>query len=455
MSGMEMEKKAGADAIDTSIPWGVYVPPSAGKNINTNPSNSVQLPLEQHGGYVRIVDSKGKSFPCGFSRPIGFVMETVMAAGKKRSRVDKSDIMMCTTNESECDDNKLQSSTVDTETKEVKHQKKTITEERLHPEEALFLHLRGLLRIESSTNTTTINNGEELTTESDNSRTNSRILSTQYLFCNMLPECNIPLAAYLAYAHLRGQGYILIRYTEQRIKLLYEMMDECKKKKLPRTKTNNTTTLLDGKKHINDIDAIEEGHCSVVVDSSQSNGMIAQTPNKDDKVEICMKASSKIRYETRPLRMKLSDDIATAPPPCVVSLVRGDVNNTSLTAAMGKKKEEISKKKEVRLAYYAYNPNSHFKRTNPGLPDFGVAIMPYHSDECTDEPTFDTLNSLVSMCECRNDDIEEGNDDNDSTGGMSLPLRVVTVADGGAVIAFGITHGDVPNIVDQSKASSS
>ena len=454
MSGMEMEKKAGVDAIDTSIPWGVYVPPSAGKNINTNPSNGDDSgKFEQHGGYVRIVDSRGKSFPCGFSRPIGFVMETVMF-GKKRSRVDKSDIMMCTTNESECDDNKLQSSTTDTET-QVKHQKKTITEERLHPEEALFLHLRGLLKIESSSNTTTINNGEELTTESDNSRTSSRILSTQYLFCNMLPECNIPLAAYLAYAHLRGQGYILIRYTEQRIQLLCEMMEECKKKKLPRKKTNITTNLLDGEIHMNDKDVTEEGERSVVVDNSQSNDMIAQTPNKDDKVEICMKASSNIRYETRPLRMKLSDDIATAPPPCVVSLVRGDVNNTSLTAALGKKKEEIPKKKEVRLAYYAYNPNSQFKRTNPGLPDFGVAIMPYHSDEYTDEPTFDTLNSLVSMCECRNDDIKKGNDDNDSTRGMSLPLRVVTVADGGAVIAFGITHGDVPNIVDQSKASSS
>ena len=448
-----MEKKAGADAIDTSIPWGVYVPPSPVQNINTNKSNNgdddsvQQLPIEQHGGYVRIVDSKGKSFPCGFSRPIGFVMETVMSAKKKRSRLDISDTMMCNTtnNEIECDDNKLQSSTTVTEeTKAVKHQKKTITEERLHPEEALFLHLRGLLRIESSSNTTTTN-GEELKTKSDISTTNStrRILSTQYLFCNMLSECNIPLAAYLAYAHLRGQGYILIRYTEQKIKLLCEMMEECKKKvQLPRKMTNHATQILHGKIQMND-KAITVGDCSEVVDSSsQCNSMFAQqTPNNDDKVEICMKSTSKIRYETRPFRMKLSDDIATAPPPWVVSLVK-DVSNTTTATTLEKKKEDDipKKKKELRLAYYAYNPNSQFKRTNPGLPDFGVAIMPYHSDACTDEPTFDTLNSLVSMCEC------SGND-------VSLPLRVVTVADGGAVIAFGITHGDVPTIVDQSKAS--
>ena len=77
------------------------------------------------------------------------------------------------------------------------------------------------------------------------------------------------------------------------------------------------------------------------------------------------------------------------------------------------------------------------------MPDFGVAIMPFHSDKSTDEPTFDTLASLVSMCESSR--VEKEGEDTDS-GRSSIPLRVVTVADGGACMAFGITHGDVPSI---------
>lgn len=134
----------------------------------------------------------------------------------------------------------------------------------------------------------------------------------------------------------------------------------------------------------------------------------------------CTVKSSRERYRTRPLRLLLSDDVATAPPPCVVFYPTW-----------------TEKPANLRLAYYAYNPNAHFKRTNPGLPNFGVAVMPFRIG-----PTFDVLNSLVSLVE-----------EDEGGGGTSLnrpksgiPLRVVTVADGGAVIVFGVTNGDVPNI---------
>lgn len=102
----------------------------------------------------------------------------------------------------------------------------------------------------------------------------------------------------------------------------------------------------------------------------------------------------------------------------------------------------------IRLAYYAYNPNSHFRRSDPGLPDFGVAVMPYNDD--SRRPTFDVLSSLVSMCEGGGDgSIEEDIGDTAAAaaaGRSGIPLRVVTVADGGAVVAFGVTTGEVPNI---------
>lgn len=317
--------------VDHNMSWGVYVPPPSNNN-NGQP----------HGGYVRIVESKGKTFPCGFSRPIGCVMETVaLVGGKKRSRSSE----------------KIEDV-----------QKRTITEERLHPDEALFLHLRGLLRIVSNDSGVS----DEAAREQQNV-TNYTALTTQDLFCNVLKECNIPLGSFLAYSHLRAQGYILTRYTEQRMNLL------C------RTKL-----------------AMKE--------AMQTNGSdFEATSQMNDNKE---------RYKSyRTLRSQLSDDLAAAPPPCMV--ISLDEN-------------------EIRLAYYAYNPNAHFKRSNPGLPDFGVAVMPFNNSQ----PTFDTLNSLVSMC--------EGADGTNNTK-SGIPLRIVTVADGGAVIAFGVTNGEVPRINHSGK----
>ena len=48
------------------------------------------------------------------------------------------------------------------------------------------------------------------------------------------------------------------------------------------------------------------------------------------------------------------------------------------------------------------------------------------------------------MCESSSDEEKEGEDTDSNR--RSFPLQVVTVADGGACMAFGITHGDVPSI---------
>jgi hypothetical protein len=69
--------------------------------------------------------------------------------------------------------------------------------------------------------------------------------------------------------------------------------------------------------------------------------------------------------------------------------------------------------------------------------------MPYN-DDSRKRPTFDVLSSLVSMCEGGG-----GGDVGDAAaaaGRSGIPLRVVTVADGGAVVAFGVTKGEVPSI---------
>lgn len=366
---MKMDK---SKQIDDNIPWGVYMPPTG----NDIPHSQQQQDGEdkpnnhQHcGGYVRIVDAKGKSYPCGFTRPIGSVMEVVSC--KKRRRSQTSDH----TSNSECGEPDRDALHHPQNETEVRHQKKTITEVRLHPEEALFLHMRGLLRIESKSS------GDNKTVEGEST------LSTQDLFCKMLPECNIPLAAYLAYAHLRAQGYILTRYTDQRMQLLLRIRTSAKNVVTHSTKSEDTLHKTEG-----------------IGDDAAEND---RTENGYDGVPARL---------SKPMARLLSGDVATAPPPCVVNL-----------QSNGNKGQPY----DSRLSYYAYNPNARFRRSDPGLPDFGVAVIPFHSDNGHNQPTFDTLDALVSMCsveECR------------------IPLRVVTVADGGKVIAFGVINGGVPSI---------
>ena len=418
------------DIVDSSIgsiPRGIYVPPpSVTTNLKTEDDEAVsKIDKHNHGGYVRIVDAKGKFFPCGFSRPIGTT--TVMIVGKKRSRLETttSDNNKCTQHTNYCDDgdiNGTSNSTLDeSKETEVVQQIQTITEERLHPEEALFLHLRGLLRIDFESALTNNNmNGDDKPNEEEGK---TITLTTQYFFTTILPECEIPLAAYLVYAHLRAQGYILMRYTHERIKLLCELSKSLQQKQ-ERQKQKE-------KRHSD-----QKTSCDLKTTEDVPNNMSKELPNDDDKSIMnghTYPSNSKERYRTRPLRSKLSDDIANAPPPRVISLDRFSCSSSS---------DDGSNKKMIcRLAYHAYNPNRKFKRTNPGLPDFGVAIMPFHSDEGTSEPTFGTLKSLVSMCESGKCEEESEN----STTGM--PLRVATVADGGAVIVFGVTHGEVLRVL--------
>lgn len=383
------------DSVDRR-PWGIYVPPviEIGDAVKDDDGGA-----QTHfgGGYVRIVDARGKSFPCGYSRPVrsasAVTADEIMVAGKKRSRHEISGETRCSDhNDDALEDEGDASKPIRCESK-LSTQKVTITEERIHSEEALFLHMRGLLRIESSNN-----NAED---DNDTSkRKSSTTLTTQDLFCTMLPECKIPLAAYLAYAHLRAQGYILIRYTDQRMELLCRMQRQKRSTKLEETLQNNDL------------------HLERTPDSaSETNQKNAEHENDDGSVPV---KSSQERFRTRSLRLLLSDDVATAPPPCIVS--SNDVDDATTI--------------NNRLAYYAYNPNAHFKRSNPGLPNFGVAVMPFRNG-----PTFDTLSSLVSLVE-----IGVGGGENSEHTKSGIPLRVVTVADGGAVIAFGVTNGDVPCI---------
>ena len=84
------------------------------------------------------------------------------------------------------------------------------------------------------------------------------------------------------------------------------------------------------------------------------------------------------------------------------------------------------------IAYDVYGPNSAFKRTDPGRPEFCVAIASYAEAS----PGFRSINALVSIA-------------------RGVPVRISTVADGGTVVMFSLTDYGVPPLAEIKASSSS
>ena len=338
-----------ADQQSSTKSSGVFVPPSIDR----------QTP---HGGYVRLVSCKGRSFPTAFTQPTSCVIENVVRVKKRRRTElrggdDRADSGERTT-----------SGATDVVSTETFQRKRTLTEERLHPEEALFLHMRGLLKIET-------NRSEE-------------VMTTKDLFA-VLEDCRVPIPVYLAYAHLRAQGYILARYTKARVDLLCDVMKYGSEEA---ARTARKARERQGEVDIeklpqNDGFIMEETVASI---TSEKHAAVLQPSHMDPKDNPCK---------------RLTADIAWSPPPRVSNL--GGLDAPS-------------------LSYYAYSPNALFRRTNPGMPDFAVAITQFHSDT---GPSFESLKSLV-----------------DTSTLDGLPLRVAAVADSGVVLVLGAKTGCVPSI---------
>eukprot|EP00985_Skeletonema_marinoi_P033911 scaffold42566_cov197-Skeletonema_marinoi.AAC.1 len=369
-------------------------------------------------------------------------METITVASKKRSHSLISKDLECTKDHDITIDHDATAESETNTKSETMQQKRTITEERLHPEEALFLHMRGLLRIEY----------------------NHETMSTQDLFCQMLPECKISLPAYLAYAHLRAQGYILIRYSAERIKLLLARSLNAREKDSSNIaeggeksndnnevseSTQNTdidnsssSNIAEGgeKGYDNNLEVSESTKHADIDNSSSSNIAEGGENSNDNKLEVSESTKNADIHNSsnnswRQAKQKLSDDVATASPPCVVLFDEWNSN--------------YSHDLNTRLAYFAYNPNSNFRRSNPGLPDFGVAIMPFQSSGVS-VPSFDTISALVALCENKQNDAGDETEDSITAASNEIPLRIATVADCGAVIVYGVTRGDVP-VIDKKK----
>ena len=376
--------------VDSTLPWGIYIPPRR-DNHNHN-----------HNGYIRVIDRRGKSFQCGFSKPA--IQPAFVEAGVKRSLDEISQNMHNSPDDCMADNITETHGGMEPDTSDLNE--KTIAEECLHPEEALFLHMRGLLRIES------IPKNKDVSSEQKGHAT----MSTQQLMNEMLPECNVSLTAYLAYAHLREQGYILMRYTTKRISLLREM------DAMTQRQINGEALTASNEAARSNIEAdvlIKETN-----PSDQIEGIAA--PKKDLHNDMYLIDNQHI-YKKKSIKQKYKDDVVNAPPPCIVGNELNSIEQDATT---------------LSLSYLAYNPNAEFKRTDPGWPDFGVAIMTFYSHG-EKSPTHDTISSLLSLCRCDDGLVCTNN----SVTQVDVPLRIITVSDGAAVVAFGVIDGDVPIII--------
>lgn len=282
------------------------------------------------------------------------------------------------------------------EKKKVMARKKSVTCDYLFIEEALFLHERGLLEVyieedidpkKEDDNARCI--GKDL---SMNDKKQLKIMSTRDLYDLMLNQLNMPIGVYLSYAHLRNQDYIVIRHTTRRRELIEEMnvlakdvdqrkMEVGRKRKLDQIESS------DNKESTKDEDCRKNIVASSEKEDKKS-GKVSQVEDESPKLKLA---------KVKKLFRELS---CNAPMPQI-----------------------WNKDVETSISYDVYNPDSSYKKSQPGLPSFYVAITPFSLPS----PSFAAMKAQIEYCK-------------------GIPLKVCTVADGGTINMFGMTDLKVPSI---------
>jgi hypothetical protein len=88
----------------------------------------------------------------------------------------------------------------------------------------------------------------------------------------------------------------------------------------------------------------------------------------------------------------------------------------------------------TNIAWYVYEPNAKFAKTNPGPPDFVVVVTNYSSPvtSTTQGSIHSQLRQLMTQTNHH-------------------PIKIAVVADSGTVLLLGITNQGVPRLMDKEK----
>jgi hypothetical protein len=242
-------------------------------------------------------------------------------------------------------------------------------------EEVLYLHERGVLEAYSDRITSETTNTGSSTDDSAESKDEERtLLSTSNLYELMLHTLKVPLAVYLTYSHLRSQTYIVLRHTTQSFELLKAVQEEEEMARLNKIKPKENET----------------------------NDSNIRSKQKDDR-------------NVKKAKMLLRRDQFQAPIPLIFrsNYVTEDSDTSTYK----------SLPLEKYIAFDVFHPNSNFRKTNPGLPDFCVAICLFNDETIK----MSILRQLVKNCD-------------------QIPLKICTISDGGSIAMFGVSVTAAPCI---------
>lgn len=127
-----------------------------------------------------------------------------------------------------------------------------------------------------------------------------------------------------------------------------------------------------------------------------------------------------LKRETSNETKRTTTTTTTFPVSRMTKIVKEDLRRDAMAATPPTMYEPAA---SLTIAFDVYPPDSNFKRSNPGLPSFHVAVCSFAQSS----PTFGEMQELLRQC---------GN----------TPLRIATVADSGTVVMFGLTDFGVPVI---------
>jgi hypothetical protein len=176
-------------------------------------------------------------------------------------------------------------------------------------------------------------------------------MSSHDLF-QLLEEQGVPLPIYLTYAHLRSQAYIVLRHINLQ---QYHQEEE---------EENKTTT------------------------TSFSNG--TTTGESFNKIDGDIRIN---KHQQRPNNQKLylRRKRLNAPPPKM--LCNEFAYNCRSTCGLQQQYDASS-----YIAFDMFNPNSKFRKSNPGKPDFFITVSYFNGGQ-RQTPTFHSLIDIVQVCQ--------------------------------------------------------
>ena len=312
--------------------------------------------------------------------------------------------------------------------------------EYLFIEEVLFLHERNYLRAlipKSATTmmtTTTENYGldnNNISNKNDPPKNNNDVvltndnvtpLDTSQLY-QLLPTMGISLAVYRVYSHLRSQDFRVLRHDPNRWDiLLYQQQQQHKllqaQNKQHRQLHEQVEDDEDSKEQVVQQDIVQQkagsntnqSHDNEKVDEDNYNNTDndnahwqEQQQQQQQKVDLLPFHIAKKRKVSVSLRRQVRESIQNAAPPSIPfpvirytnsSKVEKDHDNSNINSNINKNGHHHSHhhnhqpkynegdtnndNNKIRLCWDAYNPNSDFAKTHPGLPDFYVAATYYN-----------------------------------------------------------------------------